>query len=178
MVSFFGSLFLCFFNSLPLSHTLPSLLSSPHTYIYRGKFGQLGLGDNEDQTSPIQVQTLSQEKVILLATGWKHSMALTSEGTFFSWGRGVNGQLGHSDTNDVNRPIKVKDLCNIGSMQLSVFMKEAHPVVMYDIPTGDRYAVVPDSLRGVDGEGGETMTVPEAEKEDNGGEGGGKRQKV
>ena len=59
-------------------------------------------------------------------------------------------------------------------MQLSALMKEAHPVVMYDIPTGDRYAVVPDSLTGVDGEGGETMTVPEADE----GEGGGKRQKV
>jgi len=176
VLGLFFFFFLFFFPSfsVSLSHTHSLLLfSSTSLYIHRGKFGQLGLGDNKDQTSPIQVQTLSHEKVILLATGWKHSMAVTSEGTFFSWGRGVNGQLGHSDTIDVNIPIEVKDLCK-NSMQLSALMKEAHPVVMYDIPTGDRYAVVPDSLMGVDGEGGETMTVPEADE----GEGGGKRQKL
>ena len=38
-------------------------------------------------------QALAGQKVALLESGWKHSMAVTEGGRFYSWGRNVNGQV-------------------------------------------------------------------------------------
>ncbi len=65
------------------------------------KFGQLGLGDTEDRCSPTLVAGLAGQAVKLLACGWRHTVAVTQAGTVYSWGRGVNGQLGHGDEQDL-----------------------------------------------------------------------------
>jgi len=59
-------------------------------------WGQLGIGKKESkcQEKPKKVFALGKN-VIQLACGATHSLALTSEGHVFSWGRGSYGQLGH-----------------------------------------------------------------------------------
>lgn len=37
-------------------------------------------------------QALAGERVVLLESGWKHTLAVTASGKFYSWGRNVNGQ--------------------------------------------------------------------------------------
>lgn len=40
-------------------------------------------------------------RVALLACGWRHTVAVTEAGEVYSWGRGVNGQLGHGAEQDL-----------------------------------------------------------------------------
>lgn len=112
------------------------------------KFGQLGLGNNEDLVhTPHRVQGLAEERIVRLASGWKHSLVVTATGKCFSWGRGVNGQLGHGDTNDCNVPTLVTSL-SAGHLSKEALSKDAvHPLVMYSVPAADRYAVVPDTVQ-------------------------------
>ena len=56
------------------------------------KFGQLGNGSNEDVCSPEAISgALGGERVVLVASGWRHSLVCTEGGAVYSWGRGVNG---------------------------------------------------------------------------------------
>ena len=42
---------------------------------------------------PPPVQALAGQKVAVIESGWKHSLAVTEAGGFYSWGRNVNGQV-------------------------------------------------------------------------------------
>jgi len=37
----------------------------------------------------------------MLACGWRHTLLGLANGDVFSWGRGVNGQLGHNEQRDL-----------------------------------------------------------------------------
>jgi hypothetical protein len=75
--------------------------------------GQIGLRSggssvrNEYQSIPIRVHDFNDEKVIQISCGHQHSMALTESGRVFSWGDNRKGQLGHNNTDDVNKPTNV-----------------------------------------------------------------------
>lgn len=43
---------------------------------------------------------LSSLPVAIISCGWRHTLAVTDSGQVFTWGRGVNGQLGHGDEED------------------------------------------------------------------------------
>ncbi|XP_042373705.1 ultraviolet-B receptor UVR8 isoform X2 [Zingiber officinale] len=64
------------------------------------KFGQLGIDDNDDRCSPVQVKLPADQKLKQISCGWRHTLALTERGNVFSWGRGTSGQLGHGDILD------------------------------------------------------------------------------
>ncbi|MEW5299230.1 MAG: hypothetical protein WDW36_002265 [Sanguina aurantia] len=61
--------------------------------------GQLGLGssaaDTPRQVEPRLVKALQGVRVVGLAAGVSHSLALTAGGDVLSWGCGESGQLGH-----------------------------------------------------------------------------------
>ncbi|RKP19483.1 RCC1/BLIP-II [Rozella allomycis CSF55] len=59
-------------------------------------YGQLGLGDEESRVTAEQIdpENFDGETPIDLAAGEHHSIALTSSGHVFSFGRGDSGQLG------------------------------------------------------------------------------------
>jgi hypothetical protein len=57
-------------------------------------FGVCGLGGSQSAVKPIEIPNLSNKKVIQIACGMFHSLALTQEGDLFSWGMGYEGQLG------------------------------------------------------------------------------------
>ena len=75
-----------------------------------GQYGQLGHGDATDQLQPKRVLALAKEKVVGVAAGSSHSLALTAGGALFSFGHGANGALGHGDTADQRRPKRVAAL--------------------------------------------------------------------
>ena len=63
-----------------------------------GEYGQLGHGDAANQLQPKRVVALAKERVVGVAAGMFHSLALTAEGTLLSFGQGTCGRLGHGDT--------------------------------------------------------------------------------
>ncbi len=51
--------------------------------------------------SPTVVTFPEPAQTYKLACGWRHTIAVTANGCVFSWGRGVNGQLGQGSEDDV-----------------------------------------------------------------------------
>lgn len=71
----------------------------------RNRFGQLGLGDEEDVCLPTLVKgVLHRIKVDSVSCGWQHTLALTPNGFVFGWGLNVFGQLGLGDFVDRSEP--------------------------------------------------------------------------
>lgn len=61
----------------------------------RGRHGQLGHGNYHDQGPLSPVEALKDIAVASVTAGKAHSMALTKEGSVYSWGDNLLGQLGH-----------------------------------------------------------------------------------
>jgi alpha-tubulin suppressor-like RCC1 family protein len=60
----------------------------------RGEYEQLSHGSKEDEHSPKLVDALRHVRIAAAAAGGYHSLALTEDGTVFSWGLNNTGQLG------------------------------------------------------------------------------------
>lgn len=60
----------------------------------KGNFGSLGLGGTVFSPSCRLISKLSNKKVVELACGMFHTLALSDTGDVYSWGRGFEGQLG------------------------------------------------------------------------------------
>jgi alpha-tubulin suppressor-like RCC1 family protein len=60
-------------------------------------YGQLGIGEADHQTLPVQVTALAAAEAI--AAGEHHSLAMTADGFVWNWGLGGQGQLGLGDDN-------------------------------------------------------------------------------
>ncbi|XP_038694554.1 ultraviolet-B receptor UVR8-like isoform X2 [Tripterygium wilfordii] len=131
------------------------------------KFGQVGVGDNVDHCSPVHVTFPHEQKIVQVSCGWRHTLAITVRQNVFSWGRGINGQLGHGESVDRNTPKMIDALSFDGSSGQHI---ESSAL---DLSTGktsvspsDRYAVVPDetgqTFNSVRGKGNEA-SVPEGD---------------
>ena len=72
--------------------------------------GQLGLGDTTYRSSPVQVGTLSDW--VTVATGYRHTLSIKSNGTLWSWGRNQVGQLGLGNITDYSSPKQIGALTN------------------------------------------------------------------
>ena len=75
-----------------------------------GEDGQLGHGDEQDQLLPKKVEAFADQRVVAVSTGAAHSLALTADGSVWSWGEGAFGKLGHGDEQGQLRPKKVEAL--------------------------------------------------------------------
>ena len=85
----------------------------------------LGLGDNDGRTVPERLRTFDNDnsidmksnlalklygieselyRVMAIACGWDHSLALDNRGRVRSWGSGQNGKLGHGNEDSVPVP--------------------------------------------------------------------------
>ncbi|MDO9513716.1 MAG: FlgD immunoglobulin-like domain containing protein, partial [Elusimicrobiota bacterium] len=68
--------------------------------------GQLGLGDNTEKWTPMQVGTATNWTAGSSGTS-RHSLAIKTDGTLWSWGWNYYGQLGLGDTTARNSPIQI-----------------------------------------------------------------------
>ncbi|URD93409.1 Regulator of chromosome condensation (RCC1) repeat [Musa troglodytarum] len=154
-------------------HTI-TVSSSGNLYTYGwSKYGQLGHGDFEDHLSPQWLEALKDscisqisggwrhtmaltsdgrlygwgwnKKVKQISCGWRHTLALTERGNVFSWGRGTSGQLGHGDIVDRNIPkmIEVISKDGLGCKQIESSKFLPSSGKIWVSPS-ERYAIVPD----------------------------------
>ncbi|ONI14366.1 hypothetical protein PRUPE_4G277200 [Prunus persica] len=133
------------------------------------KFGQVGVGDNIDHCSPVQVKFPHDQKVVQITCGWRHTLAVTERQNVFSWGRGTNGQLGHGESIDRNVPTIIESLSVDGSTGLQIESSKVDPATGKTwVSPSERYAVVPDeTVRGqtsasVKGNGND-VSVPQSD---------------
>ncbi|KAH9159076.1 hypothetical protein LEN26_002534 [Aphanomyces euteiches] len=68
----------------------------------------LGSNDTERRLKPTLIPLL--DDCTAVACGWDHSLALTRDGSAYSWGSGSNGKLGHGDEDNRDIPTKILGL--------------------------------------------------------------------
>ncbi len=71
----------------------------------QNEYGQLGLGNNSEQLTPVKISSLSG--IVAVAVGDNHSLALDNSGNVWVWGKNNLYQLGNDSTTDSNVPIKI-----------------------------------------------------------------------
>ena len=59
-------------------------------------FLQLGHGHFHDEGLLMLVDTIRHERIVSVAAGRAHSVALAADGKIFTWGDASKGQLGHA----------------------------------------------------------------------------------
>lgn len=91
-------------------------LMSDHTVTGWGanEHGQLGNGNMTDQPSPVQASSVLSN-VVQVSGGWKHAVALTSDGTVWTWGDNTEGEIGNGITSTVgiSVPLQVPGLDHV-----------------------------------------------------------------
>lgn len=76
----------------------------------RGAFGQLGHNITSSELIPKKVEALENVVVTQVAAGGYHTIAMTEQGTLYSFGFGRDGQLGHRSKMNELRPRLVEGL--------------------------------------------------------------------
>lgn len=73
---------------------------------------ELGRGDKIGGWEPKPIRSLEDVRIVQIASGGYHSLALTDEGTVLSWGHGGHGQLGLSSIQNQKIPAVVEALAD------------------------------------------------------------------
>ncbi|XVF31739.1 hypothetical protein REPUB_Repub17cG0018200 [Reevesia pubescens] len=73
---------------------------------------ELGRGDKVGGWKPKPIPSLESSRIIQIASGGYHSLALTDEGKVLSWGHGGHGQLGHSSIQNQKIPVVIEALAD------------------------------------------------------------------
>jgi alpha-tubulin suppressor-like RCC1 family protein len=71
-------------------------------------YGELGLGNTNEYSSPVQVGSLTNWKQV--QTFHYHTLAIKTDNTLWAWGRNTEGQLGLGDTTNRSSPVQVGSL--------------------------------------------------------------------
>jgi alpha-tubulin suppressor-like RCC1 family protein len=77
--------------------------------------GQLGFGDVERRSSPVQVGSLTTWSKV--SAGRNFSLALSNDGYAYGWGLNSSGQLGNSTTVNSSSPVQIGSLNTWGDIQ-------------------------------------------------------------
>ena len=84
-----------------------------------GECDQLGLGEGVlERKKPTLVKSLSDKRIVSVAVGSLHNLALTADGVVYSWGCNDDGALGRSG--DENVPIPITALEGVPIRKVSV----------------------------------------------------------
>jgi alpha-tubulin suppressor-like RCC1 family protein len=82
--------------------------TSPGLYAWgKDGYGELGVGDTINRSSPVQVGALTDWKQVGTVMASLSSAAIKTDGTLWMWGNNLNGQLGLGDTTNRSSPVKV-----------------------------------------------------------------------
>lgn len=77
----------------------------------KNSYGQLGLGNTDDQPYAVKIPEISNIKEI--SCGYNHSMALDCNGRVWTWGNNSSGQLGLGDRMNRSTPQMISSLNSI-----------------------------------------------------------------
>ncbi|KAM7268628.1 hypothetical protein ACFE04_010794 [Oxalis oulophora] len=104
----------CDFFQVSCGRTLTVALTTTGKVYTMGSavHGQLGSPHAKDKSINLVEGMLKQEFVKEIASGSYHVAVLTSSGAVYTWGKGVNGQLGLGDSQDRNLPTFVEALAD------------------------------------------------------------------
>lgn len=76
------------------------------------RLGQLGLGSvggiMRKRCHPTLIEALAKVEISSVECGQYHSLALAADGTVYSWGWGVHGQLGHGNSDGISLPKRIE----------------------------------------------------------------------
>jgi len=73
-----------------------------------GAYCSLGHGDQQRQLLPKKVEAFAGRRAVTVSAGDLHSLAITADGSVWSWGDGAFGKLGHGDYQNQLLPKKVE----------------------------------------------------------------------
>ena len=82
-------------------------------------FGQLGLGDTNNKSYPVNLKSLNTLKACYVTCGEDFTAVLTTDGGVFTFGAGMYGQLGHGTVESEYLPRKVLDLMGTEVTQIA-----------------------------------------------------------
>ena len=87
----------------------------------RGRYGRLGHGDSEDQLTPFPVAALREHIVtdVACGSGDAQTLALTADGSVWSFGDGDYGKLGRGGSDGCRIPMIVPSLSDKDVMQVA-----------------------------------------------------------
>ena len=57
----------------------------------------MGHGDQQTQLLPKKMEAFAGQRVVAVAAGRFHSLALTADSAVFTWGKGESSCLGHGE---------------------------------------------------------------------------------
>jgi len=89
-----------------------------------GEFGRLGYVDTKKQSQPRLMKELSGQFITKLSLGYYHAAAINDKGTVFTWGRGINGQLGHGSILNEDSVRPVSEISN--HLMIDIACGESH----------------------------------------------------
>lgn len=94
-----------------------------------GIFGRLGHGDDANKLLPTLVgkESFGSAKIVTVAAGSLHSMALTEAGEVWNWGSGYYARLGHKDQRDRLSPTLLPRQCLAGQVVRTLWLGLKHP---------------------------------------------------
>ena len=93
-----------------------------------GFFGKLGQGDQQAQWQPKKIEALAGQRVVAVSAGGFHCLALTADSAVWSWGKGGDGQLGHSDEQMQLLPKKIETFA--GQRVVAVSAGDSHSLAV------------------------------------------------
>ena len=99
----------------------------------RGDDGQLGSGALTHHQQPARVISLGQlgsSRILMLAAGCRHQVAVAEDGAICTWGCGGNGRLGHGDEDRRQTPTRLGREQFGGSPVVMVSCGAAHTLAL------------------------------------------------
>jgi len=85
----------------------------------RNFYGQLGVGDHKDKNSPQLISYLQEERVVQVAAGQYHALAVTARGEVYGWGYNRDYELGVGDNMDRVLPQVIPSLADRKVVQVA-----------------------------------------------------------
>ena len=108
-------------------------LACPREEINAGRIGEPLLGNDwgsdagasNGSVPPTLVPSMHDTRIVSVASGDRHCLALSAEGEVYSWGDGTHGVLGHADGSTSARPRRIETLTHVESIAAATFKSAA-----------------------------------------------------
>ncbi|MCD9645111.1 hypothetical protein HAX54_033787 [Datura stramonium] len=134
------------------AHTL-ALTANGDVYSWgRGTFGRLGTGSEADHLFPVRINFSPADsdgdkrvKIVGIAAGAYHSLAVSDDGSVWGWGYNVYGQLGFNGENSLF-PHLLEGFLELGSPNSSASGSERKKLMISSVKGGGMMSAAIDSL--------------------------------